>query len=220
LPLTEEDTNLLANLRLTQEQVFVISCQADRIKYHQAELQENYEKLTNPQKLKLLNAGLHSLGIKSLESKQTLAQIRHQIYQEQQNFDLTTKEKENILRLLITNLNLSLEQRQSLEEMGVSFFDASNWQVSEEQKNQLLSFGLEKIKLTTEQKQGLANLSPERMKTFAFSEQQKTILQSLAPLTKEFKYSPQSLELIRSLNLKYANLSFLAQEEIVPDPNT
>ncbi|CAJ0836763.1 8501_t:CDS:10 [Entrophospora sp. SA101] len=122
----------------------------------------------------------------SSESKQTFAQIRQQIHQEAQNFDLTLKEKENILRLLITNLNLTSEQRNALEDIG----------------------------------QELANLSPERLKTFAFAEPQKTILQSLAPLTKEFKHSPQSLALIRSLGLKATNLSFLVQEEIIPDPNT
>jgi len=197
-----------------------ISLQADRIKYHQKELQTNYDKLTNHQKLKLLNNGLATLGIETLENKQTLLQIRQQIHQESQNFDLTLKEKENILRLLITNLNLTQEQRNALEEMGVSFFDASNWQVSEEQKNSLLSFGLEKVKLTPEQKELLPNLSPERMKTFPFTEQQKTILQSLAPLTKEFKYSPQLLQSIRSLQLKPTHLSFLIQEEVLPDPNT
>ncbi|CAJ0900234.1 8544_t:CDS:2, partial [Entrophospora sp. SA101] len=220
LPLNEETANLLANLHLTPEQTFAISLQADRMKYHQAELQANYDKLTNLQKLKLLNAGLNSLGLKSSESQQTLAQIRQQIHQEAQNFDLAFQEKENILRLLITNLNLTAEQRNALEDIGVSFFDASNWQVSEQQKESLLSFGLEKVILTSEQKQELANLSPERLKTFPFTEPQKTILQSLAPLTKEFKYSPQSLELIRSLGLKATNLSFLVQEEILPDPNT
>jgi len=190
LPLSEEDTELLTNLHLTDEQVFAISGQAERIKHHQTELQKNYAKLTNSQQLKLLNAGLHSLGLKSLESKQTFSQIRQQIFQEEQNFDLTTQEKENILRLLITNLNLTPAQRQSLEEMGVEFFNASNWQVSEEQKNQLLSFGLNKLELSQEQKEKLTNLASERFKTFAFSEPQKTILQSLAPLTKEFKYSP------------------------------
>jgi len=197
-----------------------ISLQADRIKYHQKELQANYDKLTNSQKLKLLNNGLATLGIETIENKQTLLQIRQKLSQEEQTFDLTLKEKENILRLLITNLNLTQEQRNALEEMGVSFFDASNWQVSEEQKNSLLSFGLEKVILTEEQKQELANLSPERLKTFSFTEQQKTILQSLAPLTKEFKYSPQALQLLRSLHLKPTHLSFLIQEEILPDPNT
>ena len=126
LPLTEEEIYVLKSLYLNQEQTFAISCQAERIKHHQTELKENYSKLTNLQKLKLLNSGLESLGLKSLQSKQNLAQIRQQLHQEQQNFDLTIQEKENILRLLITNLNLNQEQRTSLEEMGVTFFNASN----------------------------------------------------------------------------------------------
>ena len=100
--------------------------QAERIKYHQNELKEVYSQLTQSQKLKLLNSGLEVLGLKSLESKHTLATIRHRIYQEEQNFDLTISEKENILRLLITNLNLTTEQREKLEGMGISFFNASN----------------------------------------------------------------------------------------------
>jgi hypothetical protein len=126
LPLTEEESHILANLGLNSSQVLAISCQSPRIKPLQAELQANYPKLTITQKLKLLNSGLEVLGLKTLESKQNLAQIRQQIHQENQAFDLTTPEKENILRLLITNLNLSSEQRNSLEEMGVEFFNASN----------------------------------------------------------------------------------------------
>jgi len=126
LPLTEDEANILNNLYLNQEQILAISCQSPRIKHLNQEIQANYSKLTNLQKLKLLNSGLESLGLKDLESKTNLAQIRHQIYQESQSFDLTTQEKENILRLLITNLNLSPEQRTSLEEMGVEFFNASN----------------------------------------------------------------------------------------------
>ncbi|RHZ37565.1 hypothetical protein [endosymbiont GvMRE of Glomus versiforme] len=220
LPLTEEEANILSNLHLTQEQVFAISCQAERAKYHTNELKENYHQLTNFQKLKLLNSGLEALGLKTLESKYTLARIQQQIAQEQQNFNLTTKEKENILRLLITTLNLTENQRNFLEEMGVSFFNAANWRVSEEQKDNLLKFGLERVKLTEEQEEKLATLHPDAFKTFAFSEKQKTILQSLAPLTKEYKYSQQALELVRYLSLKSSSLSFFVNQEIIPDPNT
>jgi chromosome segregation ATPase len=220
LPLTEEEMQVLNALNLTQPQMLAISSQSPRLRNHLTELKENYSKLTNLQKLKLLNSGLESLGLKSLQSKQSLANIRHQLRQETQSFDLTLKEKENILRLLITNLNLSPEQRTSLENMGVEFFNASNWQVSEEQKNQLLNFGLNKIELTEEQKQTLGRLHPDAFKTFTLTEPQKTILQSLAPLTKEFKYSKQTLEAIKSLRLKSSSLSFLTQEEILPDTNT
>ena len=126
MSLIEEEIQVLNSLYLSPEQAFAISTQAERIKYHLTELKEIYPKLTAIQKLKLLNSGLETLELKSLESKNTLAQIRYQIYQEVQSFDLTLKEKENILRLLITNLNLSPEQREKLEGMGIEFFNASN----------------------------------------------------------------------------------------------
>src|SRR5207249_9768297 len=112
----------------------------------------------------------------------------------------------------------SSEQRQSLENMGVSFFDATNWQVSEEQKNNLLEFGLNKLELTEEQQTNLLNT--DQFKTFSLTEPQKNILQNLAPLTKEDKYSEKGLKVLRSLQLKSSALSFLVNEEILPNPNT
>jgi hypothetical protein len=84
----------------------------------------------------------------------------------------------------------------------------------------LLSFGLNKVELSPEQKESLSRLHSDSFKTFAFTEQQKTILQNLAPLTKKFKYSKGSLELIQGLKLKPSNLSFLVNEEVLPDINT
>jgi len=51
------------------------------------------------------------------------------------------------------------------------------------------------------------------------TEEQKNILQNLAPLTKENKYSEKGLKVLRSLQLKSSSLSFLVNEEIVPNPN-
>ena len=84
----------------------------------------------------------------------------------------------------------------------------------------MLSFGLNKVELSEEQKENLSKLHSDAFKTFVFSEQQKTILQSLAPLTQEDKYSPNSLQLLRSLQLKPSSLSFLVSEEIIPNPHT
>ena len=153
--------------------MLAISGQAYRVKHHLPEIQTNYSKLTTNQKLKLLNSGLESLGLKSLQSKQNLAQIRQQLHQETQSFGLTIQEKESILRLLITNLNLNQEQRNSLEEMGVTFFNASNWSVTEEQKNQLLNFGLNKVELTEEQKQKLDTLHPDAFKPLLLASHKK-----------------------------------------------
>jgi len=79
-----------------------------------------------PVKLALINSGLNNLEIDTYEKKQVFVQLNHTLYQEQAQFGLTTPEKENILRLLITSLDLSTEQRTSLENMGIRFFDASN----------------------------------------------------------------------------------------------
>jgi hypothetical protein len=51
------------------------------------------------------------------------------------------------------------------------------------------------------------------------TEEQKNILQNLAPLTKEDKHSERSLKILHSLQLKSSSLSFLVNEEILPNPN-
>jgi len=45
-------------------------------------------------------------------------------------------------------------------------------------------------------------------------------LNSLAPLIREDKYSEDCLQILKSLNLKPANQTFLVQEEIIPDQHT
>jgi len=49
--------------------------------------------------------------------------------------------------------------------------------------------------LTEEQQESLTTLHPDTFKTFALNEQQKSILAALAPLTREDKYSEDSLDL-------------------------
>ncbi|WNE40635.1 MAG: Major outer membrane lipoprotein Lpp [Mycoplasmataceae bacterium] len=219
--LSSEESALLSQLRLTREQFIAISQQAVHFNKEDRDyLTDNYSSLDNQQKLSLLNGGLNNLGIDDLTKKQAFVQLNHQIHQEKNNFGLTVPEKENILRLLIDNLALTSDQRQSLEKMGISFFNASEWTVSDAQKNQLLSFGLARINLSENQKESLANLATNQFKTFSLSEEQKTILQSLAPLTKEEKYSETSLNILNSLQLKSTSLKFLLSEEIIPNPNT
>src|SRR5205823_9897717 len=86
----------------------------------------NYSSLTTVQKLQLLNSGLNNLEINTLEKKEKVVELTHALHQEKVRFCLSTPEKENILRLLITSLDLNSEQRTSLENMGIRFFDASN----------------------------------------------------------------------------------------------
>jgi len=120
-----KEKQLLANLYLTPEQFIALSCQTPHLTLEEKkEIDNNYSSLTTPQKLQLLNAGLNNLGINTQSKKEKFVELNHQIYQEKKSFGLTTSEKEGVLRLLINTLNLSQEQRTSLENMGVSFFDA------------------------------------------------------------------------------------------------
>jgi hypothetical protein len=181
---------------------------------------DNYLTLNNQARLQLINSGLNALEINTSENKEKLVELIDAIREEKQSFGLKTKEKEGILRLLVNTLNLSEEQRESLEKMGISFFDASNWQVSEEQKDHLLDFGLNRLELTEEQAEQLSEVHPDTFKTFVLNGEQKNILNSLAPLIREDKYSEESLQLLKSLHLKPSTQTFLVQEEIIPDPNT
>src|SRR4051794_20536666 len=79
---------------------------------------------------------------------------------------------------------------------------------------------MNKLELTEEQTEQLAVIHPDQFKTFALTGQQKNILNSLAPLIREDKYSLEALELLKSLHLKPASSTFLVNEEIIPDPNT
>jgi len=214
-----EEKQLLAQLYLTPEQYLAISLQAQYLTPEEkTEIANNYPSLTTPQKLQLLNSGLNNLGINNLEKKENFAQLNHQLYQERKNFGFTTSEKEGILRLLVNTLNLSEVQRNSLEDMGVSFFDASNWQVTNEQKDNLLKFGLNQFNLTQEQQENLTQAA--NLKSFSLQPQQKNILTSLAPLLKENRYSEETHKLINSLNLKFNSLSFLVNNQIIPNPHT
>jgi hypothetical protein len=77
-------------------------------------------------KLQLLNNGFNNLGVDTYQKKGIFVNLNHILYHEKANFGLSTPEKESILRLLITTLNLTADQRENLESMGVSFFNASN----------------------------------------------------------------------------------------------
>jgi len=108
------------------EQFVAISLQAYRFNGEEKEyLSDNYVNLTNEQQLSLLNSGLNALEINTYEKKEKFVELNHALYQEQQLFGLSTKEKENILRLLVNTLNLTSEQQEYLESMGISFFNAS-----------------------------------------------------------------------------------------------
>jgi hypothetical protein len=99
---------------------------SNKVKAFEAELRTKYASLSTEQKLKLLNLGLQALGFKTLESKKALVQIRQQIYQEQQNFDLSYEEKEQTLQFFITQLALTEEQEEELDQLGISLVNASN----------------------------------------------------------------------------------------------
>jgi hypothetical protein len=124
--ISQEESQLLSKLLLTREQFIAISIHAVHFSKADREyLNENYPILNSQQKLSLLNGGLNNLGIDNLEKKRAFVQLNQQLVRERNNFGLSVKEKENILRLLINTLNLSKDQQTYLEKMGVSFFNAS-----------------------------------------------------------------------------------------------
>ncbi|CAG8816594.1 21199_t:CDS:2, partial [Racocetra persica] len=130
----------------------------------------------------------------SEEEQQLLTQLL--LTEEQQ---LAICDQEAILRLLLETLEL----------------------IQEQQKNNLIHFGCQKITLTTEQKAVLLTRSyPEGLKAFRFEPEQKHLLQTLAPLTQEYKYSLAAKALLNSLDLPPAKINFLVREEISPNPHT
>jgi hypothetical protein len=76
------------------------------------------------------------------------------------------------------------------------------------------------LELTEEQEEQLTIIHSDQFKTFSLTGEQKNILNSLAPLIREDKYSLEALELLKSLKLKPNTTTFLVNEEIIPDPNT
>ncbi|CAI2193049.1 1210_t:CDS:2, partial [Funneliformis geosporum] len=188
--LSLEERSLLAKLYLNEEQILAIALRSQKVKNHEQELREKYPKLTTEQKLKLLNLGLQALNFKTSESKANLVKLRQQILTERQNFDLSPAEKEQTLKFFITQLALSDEQQDKLEDMGIK-----------------------RVKLNPEEKENIGQPKPK------LTNQNESILKTLAPLAKEYKYSPSLLKSIQTLNLKYDTLSFFTQQQIIPDPN-
>ncbi|CAG8844914.1 39087_t:CDS:2, partial [Gigaspora margarita] len=116
---SEEECQLLSQLYLTAEQYIAISTQTQYLTRGEQELlPETYPNLNTQQKLQLINSGLNNLGINTYDKKEKFVQLNHALYHEKANFGLSQKEKESILRLLITTLDLTNEQRENLESMG------------------------------------------------------------------------------------------------------
>ncbi|CAG8648047.1 954_t:CDS:2 [Ambispora gerdemannii] len=192
--LTSEEQNFLSQLYLTVEQFAALASQAQYLtQEEQKEIRENFPEFSQPLKLGLINSGLNNLGLNTAEKKQNFVELNHTLYQEKAQFGLTIKEKENILRLLIT--------------------------ITAEQKNDLLKFAVEKVNLTEEQKQELAVIHSDGLKTFSLNEKQENLMKTLAPLIKEDKYSEESLKLLKTLSLKSSALTFFINEKILPNPN-
>jgi hypothetical protein len=217
---TNEEQTLLAHLSLTLEQYIAISLKTPHLTWEEKDwITNNYLTLTQQAKLQLLNSGLNALDINTQEKKQKLVQILINLRGEKELFGLSTKEKENVLRFMMNTLNLSEEQKDKMEEMGIKPYNASEWTITDDQKDHLLDFGLNKLKLTEEQQEQLAIIHPDQFRTFSLTGEQKNILNSLAPLIREDKYSNDSLELLKSLHLKPDTSVFLVNEEIIPNPH-
>jgi DNA repair exonuclease SbcCD ATPase subunit len=218
--LSDEEKELLSNLNLSLEQYIAISLKTPYLNASEKQfIIDNYLTLNIEQKLQLINSGLNGLEINSYEKKEKFVELSHTLHNEKELFGLSVKEKENILRFISNTLNLSEEQKAKLEEMGLRIYNASEWTITDDQKDHLLDFGLNKLKLTEEQQEQLAIIHPDQFRTFSLTGEQKNILNSLAPLIREDKYSNDSLELLKSLHLKPDTSVFLVNEEIIPDPH-
>ncbi|CAG8835589.1 4490_t:CDS:2, partial [Gigaspora margarita] len=186
-------TKLLANL--SAEQFTAIAAQSYQAKDKQPELTAAYSHLTKEQKLKLLNSGLDNLQINTSEKKQELLNIRLALQAEEKNFDLTIAEKENILRLITSQV--SQNQLETYEEYGKS----------------LLKLADDLITLDEEEtKENLAQADSSNLDKFSLSTQQENILRILSPLRREYTYSDNLLKRLRSINSR----NFLTQKEIIP----
>ncbi|CAI2182384.1 2035_t:CDS:2 [Funneliformis geosporum] len=170
---------------------------------------ENTEQGTNAKQSLL--ARLTKLPVPSAEEQSLLSHLQLTL---EQYIVISCK-----FQLLSAGLNAleinTYEKKEKLVQLNITCHE-----VTEEQKQHLLDFGCNKLKLTEEQAERLKAVHPDTFKTFPLTGQQKNILNSLAPLIREDKYSEESLNLLKSLNLKPANQTFLVQEEIIPDPHT
>jgi len=199
-------SKLLTNL--TEEQIIAVASQSPYVKDNQDKLTNFYSHLNKEEKLKLLNSGLDNLQINTVELKKELLNVRLATQQEERNFDLSIKEKENILRL-ITN-QVSSSQLETYQEYGVPLYNASGWQITSEHKKSLL--GLAEELISVEDKERLFNLGRENLEKFPLSGKQEQILRTLAPLQREYNYSEGLLKKLQSLPSR----QFLTQREIIP----
>ncbi|CAG8753318.1 11840_t:CDS:2, partial [Racocetra persica] len=191
--LTKILTKLLSNLQ--EEQIIAIFSQSYQVKDNQTELNATYSHLTKEQKLKLLNSGLDNLQINTTEQKQELLNIILTKKQEEIHFDLTITEKENILRLITSQV--SQNQLETYEEYGKSLLGLADDLITVDEE---------------ETKENLANADSSNLNNFPLSPQQENILKILSPLRREFSYSDNLLKRSRKLNSR----NFLVQKEIIP----
>ncbi|CAG8544629.1 8320_t:CDS:2 [Cetraspora pellucida] len=194
--LTKILTKLLSNLQ--EEQIIAIFSQSYQVKDNQTELNATYSHLTKEQKLKLLNSGLDNLQINTTEQKQELLNIILTKKQEEIHFDLTITEKENILRLITSQV--SQNQLETYEEYGVPLYNAARL------ADDLITVD------EKEAKKNLANADSSNLNNFSLSPQQENILKTLSPLRREYSYSDNLLKRLRKLNSR----NFLVQKEIIP----
>ncbi|CAG8793564.1 10452_t:CDS:1, partial [Cetraspora pellucida] len=122
----EEELEIISQLYLTVKKFALLASQAQYLSINEREqIIENFPNFSQDSKLRLVNSGMNNVGINTLKKKQIFVNLNHTIDNEKQNFGLTLKEKENILRMFINELDLTKEQQQALEQVGVRFFNAS-----------------------------------------------------------------------------------------------
>ena len=217
IELDEENKSLLLTLalNLSKEQFLALVKRIPQLK--DIDIAPSYSALTNEQKLQLLELILKTLKLNDLTSKKQLIKIQQLKSLEEKEFDLTVNEKEQLLNFFLDGLQLTPEQKQEFEKMGVSFVNANNWKITAEQKENFLKLGLQKIQFSKAEKQELFTTPLSKYK---ISPTHKNIINSLSPLSKEFKYSLALLEQIKELKLSHSTLNILTNENIIPNLNT
>jgi len=215
IKLDEDNKSLLLALNLSKRQFLALVKRIPQLK--DIDITNDYSTLTNEQKLQLLELALKTLESNDLTSKKQLVKIRQLKTSEEKEFDLTVNEKEQLLNFFLDGLQLTTEQKKEFEKMGVSFVNANNWTISNEQKDNFLKLGLAKIQFSETEKQELF-ITP--LSKYKISPTHKNIINSLSPLIKEFKYSSQLLVAIKELTLPNSTLNILISENIIPNLNT
>ncbi|CAG8725998.1 5638_t:CDS:2, partial [Ambispora leptoticha] len=183
--LTPAEQALLSQLYLTPEQLAAIASQAQYLTK-----EERKEILINFPEFSLpLKLGLINSGLNNLGVN-------------------TLEKKQNFVQL-----NHQIYQEKN--NFGLTVQEKENILLTAEQKNDLLKFAVEKVNLTEEQQAELTVIHPDELKSFALNEQQENLLTTLAPLTREDKYSEENFGEVKDTYLPLKTKFLQGEQKIL-----